>query len=171
MVEEYTLEQALDILEKFKFFQGQRAGRELWNDKPKDVQDQDLKDFNCGIEKVISFLKSHEFLTEVDYLELKQAKTLLEFREETIKYLEDANIRYSKEIEKLKAFAKINDEHLHVRLKAQAHREGVEEVLNAIMDLEIKNDTVCAYELSRIVNNFADKYSIKIEEEDSTENV
>ena len=162
MVEECTLEQTLDILEKFKFFQGQRAGRELWNDKPKDVQDQDLKDFNCGIEKVISFLKSHEFLTKIDYLDLKQAKSLLEFREETIKYLEDANIRYSRKVEKLKAFAKINDEHLHVRLKAQAHREGIEEVLNTIMNLEIKNNTVCTNELLRIVNNFADKYNIKI---------
>ena len=32
-----TKEQAIDILEKFDFFQGQRAGRELWSDKPKDV--------------------------------------------------------------------------------------------------------------------------------------
>lgn len=167
MAEEYALEQILDILEKFKFFQGQRAGRELWNIKPKDVQDQDLKDFNCGIEKVISFLKSHEFLTKTDYLELKQAKSLLEFREETIKYLEDANIRYSKEVERLKAFAKIKDEHLHVRLKAQEHKEGVKEVLNTIINLEIKDDTVC--ELSKIVDNFANKYSIKIEDRESND--
>ena len=39
--------------------------------------------------------------------ELKQSKTLLEFREETIKYLEDANIRYAKALEnKVKDTAK-----------------------------------------------------------------
>ena len=41
-----TKEQAIDILEKFDFFQGQRAGRELWNDKPKDVQDKDIAIFH-----------------------------------------------------------------------------------------------------------------------------
>ena len=38
-------------------------------------------------------------LTREEYHELKQAKTLLEFREETIKYLEDANIRYAEALE------------------------------------------------------------------------
>ena len=40
-----TKEQALDILDKLDFFGGQRAGRELWNDKPHDVQEQDISDF------------------------------------------------------------------------------------------------------------------------------
>ena len=38
-------------------------------------------------------------LTREEYEELKQAKILLEFREETIKYLEEANIRYSEALE------------------------------------------------------------------------
>ena len=38
-------------------------------------------------------------LTREEYDELKQAKTLLEFREETIKHLEDANIRYAESLE------------------------------------------------------------------------
>lgn len=38
-------EQAIDILERFDFFQGQRAGRELWNDKPFDMQEQDIAKF------------------------------------------------------------------------------------------------------------------------------
>lgn len=38
-------------------------------------------------------------LTREEYDELKQAKILLEFREETIKYLEEANIRYSEALE------------------------------------------------------------------------
>ncbi len=35
--------QANDILEKLSFFYGQRAGRELWNDKPKEIQDEDIE--------------------------------------------------------------------------------------------------------------------------------
>ena len=43
---------ALDILDKMDFFQGQRAGRELWFEKPFDVQEQDIADFSQGIEFV-----------------------------------------------------------------------------------------------------------------------
>lgn len=32
---------ALEILDRLQFF-GQRAGRELWNDKPRNVQDEDI---------------------------------------------------------------------------------------------------------------------------------
>jgi chromosome segregation ATPase len=40
---------ALDILDKMDFFQGQRAGRELWLEKPFEVQEQDIADFSQGI--------------------------------------------------------------------------------------------------------------------------
>lgn len=36
----------LDILDKWEFFQGQRAGRELWSDKPREVQDKDIENFD-----------------------------------------------------------------------------------------------------------------------------
>lgn len=96
-----NIEKALDILEKFKFFQGQRAGRELWGDKSKEAQDQDIKDFVDNVDyvkDVINTLKERSkgnvVISEEEYWSLKQAKTLLEFREETIKYLEDANTGY-----------------------------------------------------------------------------
>lgn len=37
------------------FILGQRAGRELWSDKPTDIQDKDLADFKHDLEKVRSF--------------------------------------------------------------------------------------------------------------------
>ena len=43
---------ALDILDKMDFFQGQRAGRELWFKKPFEVQEQDIADFSQGIDFV-----------------------------------------------------------------------------------------------------------------------
>lgn len=45
-------EKVFDILDKWEFFLGQRAGRELWGDKPKAVQDQDIADFNRDMKTV-----------------------------------------------------------------------------------------------------------------------
>lgn len=96
-----NIEKALDILEKIKFFQGQRAGRELWGDKPKEVQDQDIKDFVDNVDYVKDIIKDFRehskgnvIISKEEYWDLRQSKTLLKLREETIKHLEDANIRY-----------------------------------------------------------------------------
>lgn len=96
-----SIEKALDILEKFKFFQGQKAGRELWGDKPKEIQDRDIKDFVDNVDYVKGVIKNFKerskgnvVIPKEEYWDLKQSKTLLELREETIKHLEDANIRY-----------------------------------------------------------------------------
>ena len=40
-----TKEQAIEIVQKFEFFQGQRTGRELWTIKPTAVQNADLASF------------------------------------------------------------------------------------------------------------------------------
>lgn len=54
-----TKSEAIDIVEKFDFFYGQRAGRELWMVKSKEVQDKDIENFarDCMLLK--------EFLMEV----------------------------------------------------------------------------------------------------------
>lgn len=53
------LEKALEILDKLSFFGGQRAGRELWNDKPREVQDEDIKSFNLDIEYLRDCIRKH----------------------------------------------------------------------------------------------------------------
>ena len=60
-----------DILSKMEFFQGQRAGRELWNDKPKEVQDQDLADFVKDINYIRSYLQDSVVLSREEICELK----------------------------------------------------------------------------------------------------
>lgn len=50
---------ALEILDKLSFFGGQRAGRELWNDKPREVQDKDIADFNRDIEFLRNIICKH----------------------------------------------------------------------------------------------------------------
>ncbi len=53
-----NISKCLEILDKFQFFQGQRTGRELWNDKPTEIQDEDIKNFNRDIEFIRNVLKS-----------------------------------------------------------------------------------------------------------------
>ena len=51
---------AIDILEKFDFLQGQRAGRELWNGKPFEVQEQDISNFSSNVNWLIGFIKEQD---------------------------------------------------------------------------------------------------------------
>lgn len=39
------IDRAIEILDKWEFFYGQRAGRELWADKPTEVQNDDIANF------------------------------------------------------------------------------------------------------------------------------
>ena len=64
-------EKVFDILNKFEFFQGQRAGRELWNDKPKEVQDKDIADFIKDINYIRSYLQDSVVLSREEICELK----------------------------------------------------------------------------------------------------
>lgn len=48
-----------EVLDKLQFFGGQRAGRELWNDKPREVQDEDIANFNRDIEYLRDFIRKH----------------------------------------------------------------------------------------------------------------
>ena len=49
----------IEVLDKLSFFGGQRAGRELWNDKPRDVQDEDIANFNRDIEYLRDIIRKH----------------------------------------------------------------------------------------------------------------
>ena len=53
------LTKAMEILDKISFFGGQRAGRELWNDKTREVQDEDIASFNRDIEWLREFICKH----------------------------------------------------------------------------------------------------------------
>ena len=53
------LQKAIEILDKLSFFGGQRAGRELWNDKPREIQDEDIANFNRDIEYLRDIVSNH----------------------------------------------------------------------------------------------------------------
>ena len=48
-----------DRIEQAKFF-NQRAGRELWNDKPKDVQDRDIASAEKFYDELLMLIKSYD---------------------------------------------------------------------------------------------------------------
>ena len=64
-------EKVFDILNKFEFFQGQRTGRELWRNKPKEVQDKDIADFIKDINYIRSYLQDSVVLSREEICELK----------------------------------------------------------------------------------------------------
>ena len=67
-------EKVFDIINKFEFFQGQRAGRELWNDKPKEVQDKEIADFIKDINYIRSYLQDSVVLSRKEYEKLKYTR-------------------------------------------------------------------------------------------------
>ena len=67
MKDKETQNNVFDILDKFEFFQGQRAGRELWLDKPKEMQDKDISDFIKDINYIRSYLQDSVVLSREEY--------------------------------------------------------------------------------------------------------
>ena len=71
MKDKETQNNVFDILDKMEFFQGQRAGRELWNNKPKEIQDKDISDFIKDINYIRSYLQDSVVLSREEYEKLK----------------------------------------------------------------------------------------------------
>jgi hypothetical protein len=69
---------ALDILDKMDFFQGQRAGRELWNEKPFEVQNQDIADFSNGIDFIKKLIMTASMLLTDEKLKVLQKDAEIE---------------------------------------------------------------------------------------------
>ena len=85
------IKKALDILERFDFFGGQRAGRELWAEKPLEVQNKDIENFS----RDIAFLR-----TLINRLEAENEKLNKENENLLIRLCKKVN-QESKAIEKL----------------------------------------------------------------------
>ena len=97
-------------------------------------------------------------ISKEEYYELKQARTLLEFREETIKSLEDANIRYAKALE-----LKVNEK------ERMETAEKAFELVKKIIDKKYAIETTLTKTtLSNIINHiekeFAKQFDVKIKE-------
>ena len=50
------VEKIIDYLKQIRFF-NQRAGRELWNDKPTDIQNKDIENTDKKLSEVIQTIR------------------------------------------------------------------------------------------------------------------
>lgn len=66
----------IDKLEQLRFF-NQRAGRELWGDKPQELQDEDVKNADAALDMAISIVR------EIDCSSMRDSS-----KEQTIEVLE-----------------------------------------------------------------------------------
>ena len=118
-----TQNNVFDILDKIEFFQGQRAGRELWNDKPKEVQDKDISDFVRDINYIRSYLQDSVVLSREEYEKLKHFENRVRSgvcltQKEWFDFCnEDSNRRTCLRIEE----------------REKARKETAEEILNAVV--------------------------------------
>ena len=137
-----TKEQAIDILDKFDFFQGQRAGRELWSDKPYEVQEEDINAFarDCALLKeYISYVVPK---SEVEALQeaLSKAEADVKNYMKIAEYQQSLSVKRYHEIKRLKEDVErlqdINERDVeNIRLaKAEVTREIFEEIYEDCFD-------------------------------------
>ena len=88
-----TKDQAIDILEKFNFFHGQRAGRELWNEKSFEVQEQDISNFSKDCKLLIEYIAEGIPFSEGEWVDAwgKDKCTICGFECDDPYYLGQAN--------------------------------------------------------------------------------
>lgn len=91
----------LEILDKLEFFQGQRAGRELWADKPEEVQNEDIANFSRDIRKIREYILNTRKPLEriVESMEAEHMKTVCR-NVEPCDFTENIGCCYDRAIEK-----------------------------------------------------------------------
>ncbi|MBQ2747820.1 MAG: hypothetical protein IJF28_05050 [Firmicutes bacterium] len=71
---------AFDVLDKFEFFGGQRAGRLLWFNKPADIQEKDIGGFNRDIDFLKAFINRQRAEIERLNAEIEELKRVATMR-------------------------------------------------------------------------------------------
>lgn len=66
---------AVDICDKFDFFQGQRAGRELWSEKPVEIQNKDIEQFSKDVAFLKGVLCKQKSLIEAQKMDIEQLRS------------------------------------------------------------------------------------------------
>ena len=141
---ENKIKKANDILDKFEFF-NQRAGRELWSDKPKDIQDKDIE----------NFLNDVKFLKDL-INRLQADKEALIAGQET---LQKALAEKAAEVERLLTeFARLREETTQPYLVINCDDKSVE-----VFRKVIKNQNAVLIPDNGATVEFLDKASIKAE--------
>ncbi len=184
-----------DILGKFEFFGGQRAGRELWFDKPADIQDEDIKQFVDDV----NFLKNFIDQQKAEIEELRQENLELkdgyfQKRYEEVEHQElmglreawrkstDQNMDLQLEIERLETENKEQDQaiinalHRMGQIRAEALKEFAERLKNKFYSYyegldentsksKYNGETLMYYEVADMIENCIDNTVKEMTEE------
>ena len=165
MKDKETQNNIFDILDKMEFFQGQRAGRELWNDKPKEVQDKDIADFIKDINYIRSYLQDSVVFSREEFKNYCNLSVENEVLKEEKEQFENDVCNYE-----------MNLQHLIGKLENKS-KETAEKILKdfKLWAREYQNkDTVVDENGERLMTNneklnylytyLCDKYKIEIKE-------
>ena len=123
---------ANNILDKFDFF-NQRAGRELWSDKPKDIQDKDIENFSNDV-KFLKDLINHQ------KAEIEELKDIISRLQDAFKRANKYGVEADKEIQQLKA--EIERRKNNLFCKVVIDKETTQNIINekvADFELDIKS--------------------------------
>ena len=129
---------AFDILDKFEFFGGQRAGRELWFNKPADIQEKDIGGFLRDIDFLKQFINRQK--AEIERLQKEFEITRAYIHNNGLEWGLVSHLEFYKNqrAEAIKEFA--------VRLKNTDLYEFIEEYYeNAELCYEVRQDQFQEY--------------------------
>lgn len=141
---------ALEILDRLDFFGGQRAGRELWSEKPFDIQNKDIENFS----KDIAFLKGlinrlqaeNERLKEENesYTELEQGCYVTGYK----KIKSEAYKEFAEKVDEiLKRYAHLHKNADKARHSTEEYADGTPMEMVSVWEvLSLKKWEMCDYE-------------------------
>lgn len=142
---------AFDILNKFKFFGGQRAGRELWFDKPVDIQNEDIKNFVDDVNFLESFIDSQK--AEIEKLQKENCELkdgYFQKRYEETEHQELMGLRM--------AWRKSTDQNMDLQLEI----EGLQKDLGIWKDIATRETSYVSIAKAEAIKEFAEKLKAEI---------
>ena len=178
---ELKREQALEILKRFDYFQGRRSGRELWQIKPFEVQEQDVANFSRDVNLLIAYI---EDITHQVELWVSISKNYQRELDELV----DVNMVLGGEVERLteenenlhascteleRKCASLNDECADLRAIAEQYQRQFEDCGEDRAKLAEENERLrvgtieCVKKVYRFMLKYVDKLS-EIDEIDIT---
>lgn len=129
-----------DVIQKMLFFNS-RAGRELWANKPRDVQDQDIKDREDDLQSLQN---------EIDLLKMQMEYV----KNHADTFLEEAN-KFEAENKKLKAENKMRLINLHTAL--DDIKQAKIDVLNELKEKAISLSAIETYHICNLVDKMIEE--------------
>ena len=120
---------AFDILDKFEFFGGQRAGRELWFNKPADIQNKDIGGFLRDLDFLKQFINRQK--AEIERLQSRNKFLEIEYKNQGNLFWARVNIVKT---EAIKEFAERLKEKIRVMDRIIIYGEDIDNLVKEMTE-------------------------------------